>query len=132
MHERPFEPGEVGPSLREKVEFLTSPTAHGGEKVDVRETHMALVFLAGDRAYKMKKPVRLPFLDYSTLAARGRICAEEVRLNRRLAASVYLGRSRLTEQPDGSLSIDGEGRTVEWLVRMRRLPEEKMLDRAIA
>ena len=58
---------------------------------ELRETHISWVLLAGDRAYKFKKPLRLPFLDYGTLERRRALCHEEVRLNRRLAPAVYLG-----------------------------------------
>jgi aminoglycoside phosphotransferase family enzyme len=115
-----------------KVAFLASPQTHpGAREVELRETNMAWVFLAGDRVLKMKKPVRRPFLDYSTLEARRRVCEDEVRLNRRLAPDVYLGVARLTCDQDGSLAVDGKGRTVDWLVVMRRLPEARMLDRMI-
>ena len=60
-------------------------------RVEVRQTHISAVFLGGDHAYKIRKPVRLPFLDFSTLEKRRHDCEEEVRLNRRLAASIYLG-----------------------------------------
>lgn len=59
--------------------------------VEVRETHISWVFLVGERAYKLKKPLVLPFLDYGTPAPRRHMCLEEVRLNRRLAPSIYLG-----------------------------------------
>jgi aminoglycoside phosphotransferase family enzyme len=118
--------------LGEKVAFLsTAGTYPGVETVETRETHMAWVFLAGERAYKLKKPVRYPFLDYSTLEARRRTCEEEVRLNRRLAPGVYLGLSRLTVEPGGGLALDGEGAVADWLVVMRRLPDVLMLDHAI-
>ena len=126
--------GEAGQdqlSMAGKVGFLSSPAAHGGAAVDVRETRAAWVFLAGDRAWKLKKPVRFDHLDYSSLEARARICAEEVRLNRRLASDVYLGVARLTVEADGRLAIDGAGETVDWLVVMRRLADARMLDRAI-
>lgn len=123
---------DAGPPLSAKVAFLSSPAAYRGVgPVDTRETHMAWVFLAGDRAYKLKKPVRYPFLDYATLEARHAVCNEEIRLNRRLAPDVYLGLARLTAEADGTLAIDGAGRVVEWLVKMRRLPEERLLDHAI-
>jgi aminoglycoside phosphotransferase family enzyme len=114
-----------------KVAFLSAPGTHGGAAVDVRETRAAWVFLAGDRAWKLKKPVRFDHLDYSTLEARGRICAEEVRLNRRLAPDVYLGTARLTLEAGGKLAIDGSGPTIDWLVEMRRLEDARMLDQAI-
>ena len=92
---------------------------------------MSWVFLAGDRVFKLKKPVRYPFLDFSTLALRRHFVAEEVRLNRRLAPDVYLGARPLALRPDGALGIGGPGRVVDWLVEMRRLPEDRFLDRVI-
>jgi aminoglycoside phosphotransferase family enzyme/predicted kinase len=97
---------------------------HRPPSVEVRETHASLVFLAGDLAYKVKKPVRYPFLDYSTLERRRFFCEEEVRLNRRLAPSVYLGVVPVT----ADLRIGGEGEPVEYAVVMRRLPQDRMLD----
>lgn len=85
------------------------------------ETHISWVVLAGDTAYKIKKPVRLPFVDYSTLAARRHFCEEELRLNRRLAPSVYLGVSAITgtlQRPE----FDGDAEAIEYAVRMRRFP----------
>jgi aminoglycoside phosphotransferase family enzyme len=122
------------PTLEAKLAFLTRPASYPGTVVQVEaiETHMAWVFLAGERAYKLKKPVRYPFLDYSTLEARARICEEEVRLNRRLAPHVYLGRLPVVQQADGALSLGGEGTPVEWLVEMRRLRRARMLDHAVA
>lgn len=87
----------------------------------VIETHISWVLLAGDFAYKLKKPLRLPFLDYSTLALRRACCEEEVRLNRRLAPSFYLGVSRITGSIDDPV-LDGPGETLEYAVRMRRFP----------
>ena len=119
------------PTPADKVAFLSDPATHGGVAVEVRETQMAWVFLAGGRVLKLKKPVRLDLLDHSGLDARARICAEEVRLNRRLAPDVYLGTARLTAEAPGRLAIDGAGETVDWLVVMRRLPDDRMLDRAL-
>lgn len=82
-------------------------------------THISWVLLAPGLAYKIKQPVRLPFLDYSTLAARRHCCEEEVRLNRRLAPSLYLGVSRITGSP-ARPAIDGDGPLLEYAVRMRR------------
>jgi aminoglycoside phosphotransferase family enzyme len=92
---------------------------------------MAWVFLAGPRVFKMKKPVRYPFLDFSTLAARRHVVAEEIRLNRRLAPTVYRGATPLTREAGGSLAFAGPGPAVEWLVEMNRLPEDRMLDRLL-
>jgi aminoglycoside phosphotransferase family enzyme len=88
----------------------------------VLETHISWVLLAGQLAYKVKKPVRLPFVDYSTLERRHFLC-EEVRLNLRLAAPLYLGVSRITG-PAEHPSIDGDGPALEYAVRMRRFAQE--------
>jgi len=118
----------------ERVAFLRQPAAYQGgvRSVETRETRMSWVFLAGERVYKLKKPIRDRWLDFTTLAARQRNAHEEVRLNRRLAADVYLGTARLTVENKGALAIDGTGETIDWLVVMRRLPAERMLDRAIS
>ncbi|MDR3453749.1 MAG: AAA family ATPase [Rhodoferax sp.] len=83
------------------------------------ETLISWVLLTGDTAYKIKKPVRLPFVDYSTLQARQHFCEEEVRLNRRLAPSLYLGVTRITGTLETPL-LDGPGPTLDYAVRMRR------------
>ena len=121
-------------AIDDKVRFLSRPAAYGeaGGSVEVVETHMSFVFLTARRAYKIKKPVRYPFLDYSTLEAREADCRAELALNRRLAPSVYLGLATLRLAPDGSLALDGAGETVEWVVVMRRLPAARMLDRLLA
>lgn len=121
------------PASPDLVAFLGKPSAYGLESgvVEAKETHMSWVFMTRDRVFKLKKPLRTPFLDFSSLEARERFCKEEVRLNRRLAPSVYLRAAAVVMARDGTLSIEGEGRVVDWLVVMRRLPEERMLDRAI-
>jgi aminoglycoside phosphotransferase family enzyme len=121
------------PTTADKVRFLSGPSAYADAPTDVVviETHMSFVFLAGERAYKFKKPVRFPFLDFSTLHARAINCREEVRLNRRLAPDIYLGIVALTLSADGRLALRGDGIVVEWLVEMRRLPADLMLDRML-
>ena len=120
--------------LDEKVRHLSRPHSYADETdvVDVVETHMAFVFLTRRHAWKMKKPVRRPFLDFTTLESRRRDCAEEVRLNRRLAPFVYLGLVPLTLDGSGGLAVGGRGEPVEWLVHMLRLPAHRMLDQAMA
>lgn len=119
--------------IEEKVGFLATGDAYATrpQVVNARETHMSWVFAAGDRVYKLKKPVRFPFLDFTTLSAREKNCREEVRLNRRLAPDVYFGVVPLTADRKGQLAIAGVGEVVDWLVEMRRLPDELMLDQAI-
>ena len=89
--------------------------------VELIQTHISWVLVAGAHAYKIKKPVRLGFLDYSTLEARRLCCEEEVRLNRRLAPSLYEGVVALHAGPQG-VTLSGEGPVVEYAVRMKRLP----------
>ena len=120
-------------SVAEKVAFLSRPDAypHRAEEVVVRETHMSWVFLAGPRVYKLKKPVRFPYLDFSTLARREAACRAELRLNRRLAGDVYVDVMPLTAVRH-RLSLAGSGTVLDWLVVMRRLDERCMLDHTIA
>lgn len=119
---------------REKVEFLRRPRSYPGEgrRVELIETHFAWVFLTDSHAYKMKKPMRQDSMDYRTIAGRERGCRSEVRLNRRLAPSVYLGVVPLARKRDGSLVLGSGGRVVDWVVKMYRLPAARMLDRIIA
>lgn len=142
-----------GADLAAKVAFLSAPSAYPdlGDAVIARETHMSWVFLAGPRVYKLKKPVRFPYLDFSTLARREAACRAELRLNRRLAGEIYLGMAPLilTAQglvvgpcrdgadkdqpqamPQGSTGAPA-GEVIDWLVVMQRLDERCMLDHAI-
>ena len=98
---------------------------HPVERVTHLQTHISDIFLTGGLAYKLKKPVSFSFLDFSTLEKRRFFCREEHRLNSRLAPSVYLGAVPLTETPAG-LRLDGKGRVVDWLVKMRELSQERM------
>ena len=98
------------------------------DRVDVRETYISWVFLAGDRAYKLKKPLVLPFLDYGTRQRRREMCAEEVRLNRRLAPDLYLGVRAVAASADGlALAAEDDPRAVDYLVEMRRFDERRTL-----
>jgi aminoglycoside phosphotransferase family enzyme len=127
------DPAEHKVTLAEKVAFLSLPAAYPDAtmRVEVVETHMSWVFLTELLAHKLKKPVRYEFLDFRSLEARRRNCEEEVRLNRRLAPKVYIGAVPLVVDAGRELQLGGKGEIVDWLVRMRRLPSERMLDRAI-
>lgn len=94
-------------------------------------THISWVLLAAETAYKIKKPVHLPFVDYSTLPARRHFCEEEVRLNQRLAPGLYLGVTPITGTP-ASPGIDGAGPVLEYAVRMRRFPPGALFSERIA
>ena len=95
-------------------------------QVDVRQTHISAVFIGPDTVYKVKKSIRLPFLDFSTLERRRYFCDEEVRINRAWAPDVYLGVVPVTDSADGWL-FEGNGSTVDWAVKMRRLSESNTL-----
>jgi aminoglycoside phosphotransferase family enzyme/predicted kinase len=92
------------------------------------ETHISDVFLTGSYAYKLKKPVKFDFLDFSTVQAREHACREEVRLNRRLAPDTYLGVVPVIHSPSGAYQLEGAGQVIDWVVEMRRLPTELTLD----
>ena len=103
-----------------------------GLPVEVVETHISWVLLVDAMAYKVKKPVRLPFLDFGTLERRRQFCEEELRINRRTARALYLGISRITGTA-AAPEIDGRGPTLEYAVRMRRFPAGSLLsDHAVA
>ena len=109
------------------LEFLAASASHGGTPVTRIDTHAASVFLAGERALKIKRAVRFPFLDYSTLEKRKAACQAEIEVNRPFAPAIYRGVVAITRGPDG-LAIGGSGAPVEWAVEMRRFDEAKTLD----
>jgi uncharacterized protein len=108
--------------------FLGDPASHGDRKVQRIDTHAASVFLAGDRALKVKRAVRFPFLDYSTLAKRKQACEAELAVNAPYAPEIYRGVIAITREASGKLAIAGAGTPVEWAVEMRRFDEKRTLD----
>jgi uncharacterized protein len=105
---------------------LADPAAYPSrpDRVEIRETHLSWVFLAGDRAYKLKKPLVLPFVDYGTPARRRRMCREELRLNARLAPGIYLGvRSVVPVGAGVRIAPEDAPGAVDWVVEMRRYDE---------
>jgi aminoglycoside phosphotransferase family enzyme/predicted kinase len=106
--------------------FLTDPATH--PHVHRIDTHAASVFLEGDRALKIKRAVRFPFLDYSTLAKRKAACDEEIRINRQFAPQIYHRVVPITQANDGSLDIDGDGKPVEYAIEMTRFDERQTID----
>jgi aminoglycoside phosphotransferase family enzyme len=119
--------------LEAKVSFLMQPSVYTGKatKVEAKETHMSWVFLVNGFAYKLKKPVTNSLFDFQTLEARRQNCMEEVRVNKRLANDIYLGIVPLVINEAGKLQIDGKGQIVDWLVKMKRIPEDNFLHLAI-
>jgi aminoglycoside phosphotransferase family enzyme/predicted kinase len=113
----------------EAIAFLSNPASHGGGAVERITTHCSMVFLAGDRAFKLKRAVRFSYLDYSTLALREKFCRAELALNRRTAPDLYLGVRALTRRPEGGLAFDGDGPAVDWVLEMRRFDQATLFDR---
>ncbi len=115
--------------LPEMVKALLDPKIYPDvtSKVELMQTQMSFVFLTGDYVYKVKKPVDLGYLDYTTLEKRHFYCQREVELNRRLCPCAYLGVVSITEE-DHNFSINGEGKAIEYAVKMRHLPQERMLN----
>src|SRR5271156_3070183 len=93
------------------IAFLSDPSSYGDGSSDVQrlETHVSLVFLAEERAYKLKRAVALPYLDFSTIEKRREACAAELTLNRRTAPQLYLGTRAIVRHPDGGLGWVGDG-----------------------
>jgi aminoglycoside phosphotransferase family enzyme/predicted kinase len=121
------------PPLPLFIQALCDPAIHGNRAESVRlvETHISWVVLTGKYAYKIKKPVNFGFLDYSTLALRHKFCVDELRLNRRLAPSLYVDVVAITQE-DGHFEIDGEGIVVEYAVKLKQFDETGLADRLIA
>lgn len=113
----------------EVAAFLADPATHGGRAVERFDTHGAMVFLAGDRAYKIKRAVKYPYMDFSTLEKRRWACEREIAFNRRTAPGLYLRTLPITRTDDGGLVLGDEGEAVEWAVLMRRFDQSDLLDR---
>ncbi|MFZ1427073.1 MAG: AAA family ATPase [Geminicoccaceae bacterium] len=109
--------------------LLDGALGNGVERID---THGAIVLLAGERAYKLKRAVRFSFMDFSTLDLREAALRSELELNRRTAPMLYRRVLPITREPDGSLALDGSGSPAEWLLEMSRFPESAQLDHVAA
>jgi uncharacterized protein len=116
---------------REVISFMSTPRAYppevgAPERID---THISIVWLAGDRVYKLKRAVRFDYVDFSRIERRHAACEAEVRLNRRTAPSLYLGVRPITREPDGALALDGRGEPLDWVVEMARFDQDTLFDR---
>jgi hypothetical protein len=111
--------------------WLSTPEAYGSgvDRVERIDTHVSSVFLAGDRAYKLKRAVRLPYLDFSTPERRREACAAELRINAAIAPALYRRVATITREADGRFAIDGQGEPVDWLVEMERFEQDALFDR---
>jgi aminoglycoside phosphotransferase family enzyme len=122
------------PQLPELVQALLDPKAYPEtqpQRIELVQTQMSFVFLTGDYVYKVKKPVNLGYLDYTTLDRRQFYCQREVELNQRLCPDAYLGVVPITQR-QGDTFVEGQGEVIEYAVKMRRLPQEAMMDGLLA
>ena len=138
MTDGPSAEGKVGVTdadpQAELLAWLSLPSTFGEglDKVERIDTHISAVFLAGDRAYKLKRAVRLPFLDFGTCEKRHAACERELVVNRRTAPQLYLGLMPVTRQKDGRLALGGDGAVLDWLVVMARFEQDKLFDHLAA
>ncbi|MDP2917550.1 MAG: hypothetical protein Q8O16_06445 [Dehalococcoidia bacterium] len=115
--------------LPDMVQAMLDPEIYPDRtsKVELAQTQMSFVFLTDNYVYKVKKPVDLGYLDYTTLDKRHYFCRQEVELNRRLCPEVYLGVVPITRS-NGAFTLGGQGEVVDYAVKMRRLPEDRMMN----
>ncbi len=112
------------------IDFLADPATHGlAAPVELIETHISVIVLAGPIAYKMKKAVKLPYVDFSSPEIREDACRNEVALNGETAPGLYIGLRRITRRPDGGLEFDGRGALVDTVIKMNRFEQEQLFDR---
>lgn len=131
-HPPPFpEPDDSEAGQAALVAWLSNPASYGqGDSAIQRiDTHISRIFLTKDRAYKLKRAVRLPFLDFSTLAQRHQACLTEQTVNARTAPDLYLAVQAITREENGDLALNGHGEPLDWLVVMRRFDEAGLFDR---
>ncbi|MEQ8216047.1 MAG: hypothetical protein ABRQ30_07110, partial [Smithellaceae bacterium] len=114
--------------------LMTNPNLypHKPASVELLQTHISYVFIAGDIVYKIKKPVNFGFLDFTDLAKRKFYCDEELRLNRRLAPSIYLDVVPVSQDSENNIVIGSEEKIIDYAVRMKKLPTDRMLKTLLA
>lgn len=113
------------PIVRALLESQAYP--HKPQKIELVQTQMSLILLTGEYVYKIKKPVNLGYLDYTTLEKRHFFCHQELELNRRLCPGAYLAVIPIVEEK-GELRIEGRGKAIEYAVKMKQLPQDRMMD----
>jgi uncharacterized protein len=123
---------QVGDEQADTIAFLSSAAAHGGAPVERVDTHASILFLAGDRAWKLKRAVLYDYLDYSTPARRRTMCERELAINRVGAPDIYRRVVPVTRDERGQLTIGGAGAPVDWLVEMVRFDQDTLFDRLAA
>src|SRR6185436_8423209 len=125
-----YAPTELtGPALQDAVlRFLANPDVHGVAEIRRFDTHASVVLLAGNLAIKIKRAIRFPYLDYSTLEKRRAACNAELEINRKFAPQLYRRVVPITREPDGAFRYDGTGVTVEWALESVRFDETQTVD----
>jgi aminoglycoside phosphotransferase family enzyme/predicted kinase len=119
----------IADSQQQSMNMLMDAASHGSpEPIERIETHISRIFLARDRAFKMKRAVRFPYVDFSTPELRLAACRKEVDLNSITAPGLYLGVRRIMRRPDGVLTFDGDGQLVDAVIEMVRFDQSKLLD----
>jgi aminoglycoside phosphotransferase family enzyme len=115
--------------LPSTVKALLKPQAypHKPQKIELVQTQMSFIFLTGEYVYKIKKPVNLGYLDYTTLEKRHFFCEQELELNRRLCPGAYLAVVPIVKEK-GEFRIEGQGQAIEYAVKMKQLPQDRMMD----
>ena len=116
---------------RDVIAFLSDPASYGPgvDRVETHETHISRVFLAGDRAYKLKRVVKFPYLDFTTSARRRQVCLAELALNRRTAPDLYLKVRGIARRKNGTIDwIDDDRAALDWVVVMRRFDQALLFD----
>lgn len=112
------------------IAFLGLPSTYGADvdNVNLIKTHGALLFLAGRRVYKLKRAVRLPYMDFSTLEKRAAACRHEIDRNKAAAPDIYIGVLPVLRRENGELSLGGAGIPVDWVVVMNRFDQSELFD----
>lgn len=130
MMPMPTEPPVKPETLIEALRHANAFPHAASQPIEIHQTHISWVVLAGNFAYKIKQPVKTDFLDYSTLELRQHYCQEELRLNARYASDLYLGVVPITLR-GGRIEVEGDGETIEYAVKMRRFPKGALLSERI-
>jgi aminoglycoside phosphotransferase family enzyme/predicted kinase len=127
-----MDPAALANGQQQVIAFLSTPSAYGlpdGTPVERIDTHISIVWLAAQRAYKLKRAVLFDYVDFSTAEFRRTACEAEVRLNRRTAPALYVGVHPITREADGRLSLGGHGEPIDWVVEMVRFDQNTLFDR---
>lgn len=116
------------------IRALSNPSVypHHPDFVQVVQTHISIVFLSGVYVYKVKKPLSLGFLDFTTLEKRKFFCHQEVALNSRFSRDIYIGVTTIYKSASGVINLRGDGQEIEYAVLMKIIPEDKILKNALA